>query len=485
MCLLKKIIPHILTPLRHICNTSLEQGIFPDEMKIARIIPLFKSGDKQNVSNYRPISLLPQFSKILEKIFNNRLMNFLNSNNLLYLRQYGFRKNMSTSMAIMELVENITTAMDNGKFTIGVFIDLKKAFDTVDHSILVTKLDHYGIRGVAKQWLSSYLENRKQYVCFNGTDSGFLPITCGVPQGSILGPTLFLLYVNDLCNVSTRLTSILFADDASCFIEGTDLADMCVQLPSEMNKLSTWFKTNRLSLNVSKTNCMIFGRPDKPEHHRVYIDNIVIERVNCNKFLGVLIDSKLSWSDHVSYIRHKMSKNLSVMHRVKWLLNKSALYMIYCTLVLPYISYCCEIWGNTYKTRIQPLYIIQKRAIRICNHLEYRSHSKPAFFNLKTLTIADLVQFKSMVLMYKIYNNLMPSNILSYFCMVHMSHDHDTRQAGHFKNMYCRTTLKSMCLSVRGPVTWNKLHTDLKNSTSVNMFKKRYKTFLVSEYAVT
>ena len=151
-------------------------------MKIARIIPLFKSGDKQNVSNYRPISLLPQFSKILEKIFNNRLMNFLNSNNLLYLRQYGFRKNMSTSMAIMELVENITTAMDNGKFTIGVFIDLKKAFDTVDHSILVTKLDHYGIRGVAKQWLSSYFENRKQYVCFIGTDSGFLPITCGVPK---------------------------------------------------------------------------------------------------------------------------------------------------------------------------------------------------------------------------------------------------------------------------------------------------------------
>ena len=148
-----------------------------------RICSLLKSGDKQNVSNYRPISLLPHFSKILENIFNNRLMNFLNSKNLLYLRQYGFRKNMSTSMAIMELVENITNAMDNGKLTIRVFIDLKKAFDTVDHSILVTKLDHYGIRGVAKQWLSSYLENRKQYVCFNGTDSDFLPIACGVAQG--------------------------------------------------------------------------------------------------------------------------------------------------------------------------------------------------------------------------------------------------------------------------------------------------------------
>ena len=140
-------------------------------------------------------------------------------------------------------------------------------------------------------------------------------------------------------------------------------------------------------------------------------------------------------------------------------------------------------------TRLEySLYISYKSGLYvgpICNHLEYRSHSKHAFFNLKTLTIADLVQFKYMVLMYKIYNNLMPSNILSYFCMVHMSHDHDTRQAGHFKNMYCRTTLKSMCLSVRGPVTWNKLHTDYKNSTSVNMFKKRYKTFLVSEYAVT
>ena len=149
------------------------------------------------------------------------------------------------------------------------------------------------------------------------------------------------------------------------------------------------------------------------------------------------------------------------------------------------ISYCCEIWGNTYKTRVQPPYIIQKRAIRICNHIEYRSHTKPGFLKLNTLTIADLVKFKSMVLMYKIYNNLMPSNILSYFCMVHMSHDRDTRQAGHFKNMYCRTTLKSMCLSIRGPVMWNKLHSDLKNSTTVNMFKKRYKTFLVSEYEAT
>ena len=210
------------------------------------------------------------------------------------------------------------------------------------------------------------MENIKQYyVCFNGTDSGFLPVSCGVPQGSILGPSLFLLYINDLCNVSTRLTSILFADDTSCFIEGTDLSDMCIQLSTEMNKLSTWFKTNRLSLNVSETNCMIFGHSNQPDHHRIYIDNIVIERVNCNKFLGVIIDSKLSWSDHVSYIRHKMSKNLSVMHRVKWLLNNSALYMIYCTLVLPYNHAIVAKYGGI-RTRLEyNLYIPYKSGLYV------------------------------------------------------------------------------------------------------------------------
>ena len=310
MNLVKKIIPFILVPLKHICNSSLEQGVFPDDMKIARVIPLFKSGDDQTVSNYRPISLLPQFSKILENIFNSRIMNFLNAKQVLYFRQYGFRKNMSTSMAIMDLVEEITNAMDKGKLTIGVFIDLKKAFDTVDHRILVDKLDHYGVRGVAKEWLSSYLGNRKQYVCFNGMNSSYSTVTCGVPQGSILGPTLFIMYVNDLYNVSSYLKSILFADDTSFFFEGSDLLEMCTNVSTEMNKLYTWFKVNKLSLNLSKTNFMVFGQPNAPCEYKISIDNIKIEQVNCIKFLGIYIDCKLTWSQHVNTIHTKIAKNL-------------------------------------------------------------------------------------------------------------------------------------------------------------------------------
>ena len=197
MCLVKKIIPYIVTPLKHIFNTSLQKGIFPDSVKKACVIPLFKSGDVKEFSNYRPVSLLPQFSIFLERVFHKRLMSFLDKNNVLYKSQYGFRKNMSTSLAILELVEEITNAIDDRKYTVGVYIDLKKAFDAVDHNILIKKLEHYGIRGLANKWVRSYLENRNQYACINDTDSECMKISGGVPQGSILEPALFILYVND------------------------------------------------------------------------------------------------------------------------------------------------------------------------------------------------------------------------------------------------------------------------------------------------
>ena len=245
--LLKQIIHVIADPLAHIFNQSLQQGVFPDLFKIAKVNPIFKKGDSHEISNYRPISLLPSISKVLEKIVYNRLFDFLNTHNILNSNQYGFRKNHSTDQALIQIYDKITNAMANKQHVIGIFLDLSKAFDTLDHNILLYKLEFYGIRGQALSWFKDYLIKRKQYVTFNGLNSDLLPVECGVPQGSILGPLLFLLYVNDLSNTSSLLSFVLFADDTNIFCSHTKLESLVNILNNELSKVSNWFKCNKLS----------------------------------------------------------------------------------------------------------------------------------------------------------------------------------------------------------------------------------------------
>ena len=315
MCLIKKLIPYIVVPLKHIFNLSLLNGVFHDSMKIARVIPLFKSGNT--------ISLLPPFSKILKKNYHSRLMAFIDSNQVLYKSQYGFRKQMSTSLAIIELLEEITNSLD--KHEAGVFIDLNKAFDTVDHSILIEKLYHYGIRGTANKWICSYLMNRFQYVTINGTNSDDMNVLCGVPQGSILGPILFILYINDMCNVSTLLKPILFADDTNLFYSGKDIDELCSAVSIELDKLSIWFQVNKLSLNTSNTNVMVFTNRSCDDTYSVCMNGLNLSRVFVTTFLGVHMDSKLDWNYHIDIVRNKVAKNVSVMNRVKHVLTSSAM----------------------------------------------------------------------------------------------------------------------------------------------------------------
>ena len=215
--LIKPIIDILTPPFTYITNVSFTEGVFPSELKIAQVLPLYKSNDPMLFNNYRPNSLLPFFSKLFERLMYDRLIDFIEKHRLLYQYQFGFRKNHSTFMALVTLLESITSALDNLEFSICILIDFRKAFDTVEHSILLNKLHHYGIRGTALQWLNSYLTNKYQYVNYNNTTSNMKQIVCSVPQGSILGPLLFLLYINDISSVSNVFSSVLFADDTTLF----------------------------------------------------------------------------------------------------------------------------------------------------------------------------------------------------------------------------------------------------------------------------
>ena len=251
--LLKEIAPLIITPLHYLINLSLETGFVPSELKLAKIVPVYKDGNCHEFTNYRPISLLSSLSKLIEKIVYRQLNRFLNINEILYKHQYGFRAGHSTSHPVLHLTNKIYNALNQkpSAKTLTIFIDLKKAFDTVDHSILLQKLSHYGIRDTANLWFKNYLDDREQFVCINGINSERAKVKCGVPQGSILGPILFLIFINDLPNATDFLT-LLFADDTTFQVSGQDLDQLFEHANSELQKSTIWFKANKLTLNVKK-----------------------------------------------------------------------------------------------------------------------------------------------------------------------------------------------------------------------------------------
>ena len=364
---IKESINFIIRPLVSILNLSITTGAVPDDMKIARVIPLYKSGAHNVFTNYRPISILSAFSKILEKIMFNRLLEFLNRHQILSDNQYGFRKKHSTSYALTKLFDKLSCAIDNREIAVGVFIDLSKAFDTVDHEILLEKLEHYGIRGLAHNWFRSYLSNRQQYVEFNSTFSPCQQIRCGVPQGSILGPLLFLVYINDLCNVSTALEFILFADDTNIFFSHKDRSTLSAIFNLEMSKLSDWCRANKLSINLKKSNFMVFQPRQKRQKFDLAfsIDGSPIERVKETVFLGVVIDENLTWKPHILNVSRKISKSIGILYKSSFCLSTAALRILYYSLIYPYLIYCVSVWGSTYNSNIKKLLHFRKKQLEL------------------------------------------------------------------------------------------------------------------------
>ena len=289
----------LVKPLTLLVNQTLKSGYFPSLLKKSRVKPLFKSGDISQFSNYRPITLWPSISKVFENRIFNQLFDYFTLNNLFCVQQYGFRAGHSTELAALRFIDQLVKQMDNRFVPISIFIDLSKAFDTLDHSILLSKLKHYGVHGTEHALFTNYLSNRQQYVEYNDAKSTCNSILTGVPQGSILGPLLFLIYINDLPMVSNVFDMLMYADDTTLFCNMSQTLDES-RINLEIDKINIWLASNKLSLNVKKTKCMVFHTTNKKvDYPTLRINNTDRERMTQITLLGIIINSRLNWSNHV------------------------------------------------------------------------------------------------------------------------------------------------------------------------------------------
>ena len=467
--------------LTHLINLSFRDGIFPDELKIAKVVPLYKANDPMMFSNYRPVSILPFFSKLFERAMYNRLITFFKRFDLLYKYQFGFRDKYSTYMAMMILLDNITMALDNGDYAIGVFLDFQKAFDTVNHDILLSKLYNYGIRGSAYNWISSYLDNRKQYVTYGTCSSEQKLIKCGVPQGSILGPLLFLVYINDLASVSDLFLSVLFADDSNLFCAGPNLNELILKINDEMVNICDWLNSNKLSLHVGKTNYMIFSPKGKPIIHDedILINRTTIKRISHVKFLGIIIDDKLSWSDHTRYIRGKVAKGFGVLLKARKVFNKETLITLYYSMIFPYLSYCIHIWGSAYQCHLKDLTILQKRIVRVISGVPPMTHTDPLFKELKILSIRGIFVYAIGIFMFKFSSRMLPAKLFEHMFRYTSDHNpHFTRQRNSLYIDTCSTTRSQKNVKFIGARIWNVLIRQINVSCTIGTFKKYLRSLL-------
>ena len=479
--IVKIVINCIVEPLCHICNCSLSRGIFPSKLKIAKIIPIYKKDKKNCLENYRPISVLPVFSKIIEKAISLQLIEYLEHNNLLNQTQFGFRTGRSTVAAVLTLTDFILNSFDKNEFTIGIFIDLKKAFETVDHHILLQKLKYFGITNISFDLFNSYLSNRLQYVFYNDYSSEYKSVKYSVPQGSILGPILFILYVNDIHNCLHKLNNILFADDTCLFTSHESLNVLIQTVNEELSTFNEWLKANKLLLNVEKSSYIVFARRKKipPDIPVIIINDSSLKRTFEINFLGINLTHNLSWNLHIKTLINKLNKIKGILYLVGQYLTRPSKVLIYYSLIYSNLIYGNILWGRAPNSILKGLVTCQKKIIRTVMNVNRSEHTHGLFVELEFLKINEINMFCTCIFVFKSLHLLtLPCD---YYCF-NNNNTYNLRNNNLLKFPFASSNQSQSSPKYYGCALWNSLPSEITSTNSLYTFKRKLKLYLLSLY---
>ena len=466
----------ICHPLSKIINGSFSVGTFPKKLKVAKVIPIPKQGDSSLVENYRPISLLNIFSKIFEKIAYNRLYSYLEHKDILYKRQFGFRKGKSTADALVTNLIDFYKKLDGSNVIFSMFLDFRKAFDCVDPQILISKLKFYGVRGIASKWFESFLSERLQFTMVNGVKSREGLVSHGVPQGSTLGPLLFLVFINDLPNVSNLFNFTLFADDCTLTTAFKNTPSTYSQqaniINAELELLGKWFQENRISVNYNKTKFIIFTYGKYIHFPNIHNNNHIIHQTEFIKFLGVIFDYNLKFREHLKYISDKISKWIGILYKLRYFLPSQILLKIYKSFVHPYILYGLEIWYSSFQYVGDRILVLQKKVMRCIYKLPFNDHTSQYFKISRVLKVSDLFKYNLVIILFKMFNYNMYPSLRSSLTQHADIHSHFTRGRQNFIIPRFRKARFSKSIVVLGTKFLNEFSSTIFESDSLQMCKR-------------
>ena len=472
-----KVAANTIAPsLTHIFNHGLISNCFPYEWKMARLVPIHKKGPRNLTENYRPISILPAISKIMERIMYDQIYQYLSDNSLLSEHQFGFRKFHSTASALLDSTNSWYVNMDCKKLNLVVLLDLKKAFDTIDHGILLSKLELYGITGSALSMIRSYLSDRNQKCQLGDLMTTERRVTCGIPQGSILGPLFFLVYINDLPECLNQATPRLFADDTNLTVAGESIQEIELNMNSDLACINEWLLANKLSLNVTKTEFILIGSAHKLNNlvtqPDLKINHKKIKQVCNATVLGVELDDKLSWNRHIDKVAKKVTSGIGAIRKIRDFVDRDTLISIYNALINPHFDYCSEVWdtlGVGLSNRLQKL---QNRAARVIMNFGNDISGPEAIKALGWETLETRRAKSKAKTMYKVLNNLAPSSLAELFEQKRNITQYDLRGSSTSLQLPQPKTEKlKKSFSYDGARVWNSLPADVRNSDTLTISK--------------